>query len=226
MNAAQSGGGDDAAQALEALCQAYWYPLYAFIRRLGHPPPESEDLTQSFFAHLLEKKLVAKADPNLGHFRSFLLAALQGFIANEWRRGQAMKRGGDWRRLNFDAHDAEVRYAGEPVEVRDPRTLYEHAWAVAVLDDAVARLEAEFIATGKTREFEELGEFLQGERGSRTYAQASASLGVSEGAVKVMVHRMRRRCREILRSVVAGTVASPLEVDEDLRRLLAILRGG
>jgi RNA polymerase sigma-70 factor (ECF subfamily) len=207
------------------LCGAYWYPLYAYIRRLGHPPPQSEDLTQSFFAYLLEKGLVARADPGKGHFRSFLLGSLKGFMANEWRLGQALKRGGGAPVISFDARDAEDRYAAEPVETRNPETLYEHAWAVSVLDEAVALLEAEYVEGGKAALFEELHVFLQGARGPRSYAEAGAVAGMTEGAVKVAVHRMRRRCRELLRAVVARTVAEPGEVEEDLLYLQRVLRG-
>ena len=223
--AGEAGGGDDATQALESLCSTYWYPLYAYIRRLGHPPPKSQDLTQSFFAYLLEKRLVAKADPEHGHFRSFLLGALKGFMANEWRTSQAQKRGGAAQIISFDADDAEDRYAAEPVELRNPQSLYEHAWAVSVLDEAVARLEAEYAGQGKVRLFEELHVFLQGDRGPHNYAQSGVVLGMTEGAVKVAVHRMRRRCRELLRAVVACTVSEPADVEEDLRYLQRVLRG-
>jgi RNA polymerase sigma-70 factor (ECF subfamily) len=215
---------DESDRALETLCRAYWYPLYAYIRRLGHLPPDAQDLTQAFFAYLLEKHLVAKADPEIGHFRSFLLVALKGFMANEWRRERAQKRGGGVETLSFDAQTAENRYALEPIEVRDPAKLYEQAWAVDVLNEAVARLEAEFVSLGKEALFEELHVYLQGDRGLCTYAEVGAKFGMNEGAVKVAVLRMRRRCRELLRSVVADTVADPLAVDEDLRRLQTVLQ--
>jgi RNA polymerase sigma-70 factor (ECF subfamily) len=173
---------------------------------------------------LLEKGLVARADPEKGHFRSFLLGSLKGFMANEWRLEQALKRGGGARVISFDAVDAEDRYAAEPVEERNPETIYERAWAVSVLDEAVALLEAEYAQGGKGALFEELHVFLQGDRGPQSYAEAGALVGMTEGAVKVAVHRLRRRCRELLRSVVARTVAEPGAVEEDVLYLQQVLR--
>jgi RNA polymerase sigma-70 factor (ECF subfamily) len=217
---------DDAgASALETLCRSYWYPLYAYIRRLGHSPHDAQDLTQSFFAYLVEKRLVAKADPEAGHFRSFLLGSLKKFMANEWRRAQTQKRGGGEPSIALDAHDAEERYALEPTDPANPQTLYEQAWAAAVFDQAVQQLETEHAAAGKGALFEQLHIFLQGERGARTYAQVGATLGLSEGAVKVAVHRLRQRYRELLRATVANTVADPLEVEEELRHLVQVLSG-
>ena len=211
------------AQALETLCRAYWYPLYAYVRRLGHAPSDAQDLTQSFFAYLLEKRLVAKADPEIGHFRSFLLGALKNFLANEWRRQQAAKRGGNEAIISFDAHTAEERYALEPATSDNPQKLFEQAWAVAVLDQAIHLLQAEHAAAGKAQHFAELHVFLQGERGQRSYAEVGSRLAMSEGAVKVAVHRLRQRYRELLRSAVAHTIGDPLEVDAELRHLLHVL---
>ncbi|HTI69514.1 MAG TPA: sigma-70 family RNA polymerase sigma factor [Candidatus Limnocylindria bacterium] len=217
--------GDPATQALEMLCRAYWYPIYAYLRRRDLSPPDAQDLTQGFFQYLLERRLMAKADPQHGHFRSFLLGSLNNFMANQWRSGRAAKRGGGYEIISFDAEAAEDRYRTEPVDVRDPGLLYEQAWAVAVLDEAVNRLAQEFANAGKSLLFDGLAVFLQGDRGPETYAQVGLRLGLSEGAVKVAVLRLRRRCRELLRSVVADTVSNPLEVDEDLRRLQAVLKG-
>jgi RNA polymerase sigma-70 factor (ECF subfamily) len=208
--------------ALEALCRGYWYPLYAYIRRLGHSPHDAQDLTQSFFAYLLEKRLLTKADPESGRFRSFLLGSLKNFMANEWRRQSAQKRGAS-QTISFDAQDAEQRYAGEPADQMNPQTLYEQAWAVAVLEQAATSLETEYRAGGKYGLFDQLAPFLQGERSELTYAGIGAGLGISEGAVKVAVHRLRQRYRELLRAAVANTVADPLEVDGELRHLLHIL---
>lgn len=214
--------GDEHARALDALCQGYWYPLYAYVRRLGHSPHDAQDLTQGFFAYLLEKRLLTKADPESGRFRSFLLGSLKNFMANEWRRQSAEKRGAS-QTISFDAQDAEDRYAVEPVDESNPQSLYEQAWAVAVLDQAMTLLEAEYGSTGKQTLFVQLSPCLQGDRTASTYAELGATLAMSEGAVKVAVHRLRQRYRELLRASVANTVADPLEVDGELRHLMEVL---
>jgi RNA polymerase sigma-70 factor (ECF subfamily) len=215
-----SGSGSDA--ALEQLCRAYWYPLYAFVRRAGHSPHDAEDLTQAFFAYLLEKRLVAKADSETGRFRSFLIGAFRNFLANEWRHRHAQKRNAA-QTVPLETGAVEDRYTQEPADTADPLVLFEKAWAVAVLDQAMAQLASEHTAAGKERLFRELQVFLQGDRGPRTYAAIGTDLGLSEGAVKVAVHRMRLRYRELLRATVANTVADPLEVDAELRHLLHVL---
>lgn len=214
--------GDESARALDALCQGYWYPLYAYIRRLGRSPHDAQDLTQSFFAYLLEKRLLTKADPESGRFRSFLLGSLKNFMANEWRRQSAEKRGAN-QTISFDAQDAEERYAVEPIDESNPQSLYEQAWAVAVLDQAMSLLEAEYASAGKQVLFEQLASCLQGDRTTSTYAEIGAPLAMTEGAVKVAVHRLRQRYRELLRASVANTVADPLEVDGELRHLMEVL---
>lgn len=214
--------GDDSSRALDALCRAYWYPLYAYIRRLGHSPHDAQDFTQSYFAYLLEKRLLTKANPEAGRFRSFLLGSLKNFMANEWRKQSARKRGAS-RTISFDATDAEERYAIEPVEQANPQALYEQAWAVTVLDQAMKLLEAEYAAAGKQELLNRLLPCLQGDRLDTTYAAAGLALGCSEGAIKVAVHRLRQRYRELLRSAVANTVADPLEVDTELRHLMDVL---
>jgi len=214
--------GDESARALDALCRGYWYPLYAYIRRLGRSPHDAQDLTQSFFAYLLEKRLLTKADPESGRFRSFLLGSLKNFMANEWRRQSAEKRGAN-QTISFDAQDAEERYAVEPVDESNPQSLYEQAWAVAVLDQAMSLLEAEYSIAGKQTLFEKLAPCLQGDRTTSTYVEIGAQLSMTEGAVKVAVHRLRQRYRELLRASVANTVADPLEVDGELRHLMSVL---
>ena len=214
--------GDEHSRALDALCQSYWYPLYAYIRRLGRSPHDAQDLTQSFFAYLLEKRLLTKADPESGRFRSFLLGSLKNFMANEWRRQNAEKRGAS-QTISFDARDAEERYAVEPVDENNPQSLYEQAWAVAVLDQAMSLLEAEYISARKQTLFEQIAPCLQGDRQASTYAELGAQLAMTEGAVKVAVHRLRQRYRELLRASVANTVADPLEVDGELRHLMKVL---
>lgn len=208
--------------ALEALCRGYWYPLYAYIRRLGQSPHDAQDLTQSFFAYLLEKRLLTKADPESGRFRSFLLGSLKNFMANEWRKQSAQKRGAS-QTISFDAQDAEERYAVEPADQTNPQSLYEQAWAVAVLEQAATSLETEYRAGGKHGLFDQLAPFLQGERPGLTYSGIGAQLAMTEGAVKVAVHRLRQRYRELLRASVANTVADPLEVDGELRHLMEVL---
>lgn len=213
---------DQDAKALNALCQSYWYPLYAYIRRLGHPPHDAQDLTQSFFAYLLEKELLAKADPEAGRFRSFLLGSLKRFMANEWRRSQAQKRGAGLA-FSIDAQDAEERYAIEPATTANPQSLYEQAWALAVMDQAFSLLEAEHRDAGKSALFDELNPFLQGDRMASSYSDIAKRLSMSEGAIKVAVHRLRQRYRELLRASVAHTVADPLEIDRELRHLVTVL---
>jgi len=222
---AGTSSGDDAAGALETLCRAYWYPLYAYVRRRGHSPEDAQDVTQSFFAYLLEKGLIGHAQPDAGRFRSFLLGSLKNFMANDFRRQRAQKRGGHASVISFDAQTAEQRYSLEPVELQNPQTLFQQAWAVEVLDQAFVGLESEYQSGGKSELFQALHRFLQGDRSTQTYAEIGASLGLSEGAVKVAVHRMRQRYRELLRAAVANTVSDPIEVDDELRHLMQALGG-
>ena len=214
--------GDESSRALDDLCRGYWYPLYAYIRRLGHSPHDSQDMTQGFFAYVLEKRLLAKAAPDSGRFRSFLLGSLKNFMANEWRRQSAQKRDAS-QTISFDAQDAEDRYAFEPADEINPQTLFDQAWAIAVLDQAMALLEKEYTGTGKQALFEALTPALQGDRPSLSYADLGATLQMTEGSLKVAVHRIRQRYRELLRAAVANTVADPLEVDAELRHLMLVL---
>ena len=214
--------GDEHTHALNALCQGYWYPLYAYVRRLGHSPHDAQDFTQSYFAYLLEKRLLTKANPESGRFRSFLLGTMKNFMANEWRKQSAQKRGFG-QTISFDQQDAEERYAVELADETNPQSLYEQAWAVSVLDQAMSLLEAEYAAAGRRLLFEELTPSLQGDRLASTYVEIGARLAMSEGAVKVAVHRMRQRYRELLRATVANTVADPMEVDGELRHLMQVL---
>ena len=209
-------------RALEQLCSAYWYPIYAYVRRLGQSPPDAQDLTQSFFAYLLEKRLLAKAQPESGRFRSFLLGSLKNFMANEWRRQNALKRGAG-QSISIDPQDAEDRYAVDHAEAANPQMLYDRAWAVAALDGAIGLVEAEYAGAGKKELFKSLLPSLQGDRPDSTYAQLGSELGMTENAVKVAVHRLRGRYREMLRAAVANTVADPLEVDGELRYLMQVL---
>ncbi len=209
----------EAAAALEKLCQAYWYPLYAFVRRKGHEREEAQDLTQEFLVRLLEKNYLAHADRNKGKFRSFLLAALNHFLTNDWRRAQAAKRGGGQALISLDAATAEQQYALEPVSDLTPEKIYERRWALTLLDQALARLQKEMLAAGKAGQFDKLRGFLTSEPGENDYEAAAAQLEMTAGAVAVAVHRLRQRYRELVREVIAHTVGSSAEVEDEIRWL-------
>ena len=206
-------------KALAKLCATYWYPLYAFVRRQGHAVDDAQDLTQEFFSRLLEKNYVAAADQTRGKFRSFLLASLKHFLANEWRRGAAQKRGGKSAALPLDLDAGESRYSLEPSHELTAEKIFERRWAMALLELTLAKLREEYSGGDKLKLFDRLKAYLGGDRASVPYRQLADELGLSEGAVKVAVHRMRRRCRELLRAEIAQTVAGPEEVDEELRDL-------
>jgi RNA polymerase sigma-70 factor (ECF subfamily) len=218
---------EGASEAMERLCRAYWYPLYAFARRYGFAPHDAQDLTQSFFVHILESNLVGKAQREKGKFRSFLLVSLKHFMASERDHARAQKRGGGLTFVFLDESSAEGRFANEPRDGVDPEALYERAWALAVLEQALDLLEATYAASGRQPLFEALQGFLLGERGSpsASYAAVAEGLGTSEGAVKMMVQRLRHRYRDCLRTVVAGTVTTLSEIDGELRHLVRVLRG-
>jgi len=210
-----------AGRALEELCRTYWYPLYAYVRRRGYDVHEAEDLTQEFFARLLIKNYLADVDREQGKFRSFLLASLKHFLANEWDRRRTAKRGGGQPVLSLDVQTAETRYKSEPTDDLTAEKLLERRWAVALLETVLDRLQAEFAAEGKSQQFDQLKVFLTEGKGSTSYASIGAKLGTTEGAVKVAVHRMRRRYRELLREEISHTVATPAEIDEEIRHLFA-----
>ena len=221
---ARDANSTEARDALAELCGSYWYPLYAFVRRSGHGPHDSQDLVQEFFARLLSRDWLAQVDRAKGRFRSFLLAAMKHFLANEWDKSQALKRGGDQQFISLDQNAAEARYGLEPAHSDSPDKIFERRWAMMLLEKVLARLREEHARQGKERTFEELKNSLAGSRESLPYAEIGARLGVSEGAVKVTVHRFRQRYRELLREEVARTVATPEEVDEELRELFEVLR--
>jgi RNA polymerase sigma factor (sigma-70 family) len=220
--AARDGGVSPAQQALETLCAAYWYPIYSYVRRQGHPPEDAADATQAFFAHLLSHDFLRNVAPEKGRFRSFLLACLKRHLADHWRREHTRKRGPTRALVSLDEAQAEGRYLRESVELADPETLYERRWALTLLDRVLDRLEAEFTAARKPGLFAELQPFLLGEKGGRTYAQIAAHRGSSEGAIKMTVLRMRERLRALFREEIARTVATPAEVDEEIRHLLSV----
>jgi RNA polymerase sigma-70 factor (ECF subfamily) len=213
------------AEALQELCRAYWYPLYAYVRRRGHGPEDAQDLTQEFFARLLEKNWLAEIEPEGGRFRSFLLVALNRFLANEYDRARAAKRGGRHVLVPLQTGEEETRYLQEPATDETPEKVFERRWALAVLDAALKRLRDEMLATGKARQHELLSQFLSREAGPGDYAQVGAALGLSSGAVGVAVHRLRQRYRELVREEIGRTVSSPTQIGEELRHLFAALSG-
>jgi DNA-directed RNA polymerase specialized sigma24 family protein len=220
--AAQRGADTTRARgAMAALCRDYWYPLYAFVRRRGHTPHDAQDLTQAFFASILEGN-ATMADPAKGKFRSYLLGALKHFLINEWHRANTLKRGGGKEIIEWDGLDAEARYALEPAGDGDADALYDRRWAMELLDRAMARLRAEFEAKGDVATFDALKGTLTGAEPSRE--ELAAKLELSEGALKVAVHRLRQRYRDVLRSEIGETVDSPDEVDEEMRHLVRVLR--
>ena len=211
--------------ALAELCRTYWYPLYAFVRRKGHGPHDAQDLTQTFFARLLEKNYVAQADRERGRFRTFLLAALTHFLADEWDKARRQKRGGGREMISFDAASAEERYRLEPLDQLDPAKLYERRWVTTLFDKVLARLEQEFRDSGKGGLFDGLKGSLLADDAALSHAELGAQLGLTVDAVKQTVHRMRRRYRELFREEIAQTVAGPDEVDDELNHIFAVLSG-
>jgi RNA polymerase sigma-70 factor (ECF subfamily) len=212
-----------ARQALETLCTSYWYPLYAYVRRQGHGPHDAQDLTQAFFERLLERNFLAQVQRDKGRFRSFLLASLKHFLANEWDRERALKRGGGRKPIALDDDSAESRYKLEPKDDSSADRIYERRWALTLLDKVLANLRAEYENAGRAGVFETLKEYLSAGRTSVSYARAAQKLGMNEGAVKVAVHRLRKRYRELLRAEIAHTVATAAEIEAEIRYLFAIL---
>jgi RNA polymerase sigma-70 factor (ECF subfamily) len=221
--AARDGDASQAQAALADLCRAYWYPLYAFIRHQGHPADRAQDLTQEFFARLLEKDFLGDVDREKGKFRSFLLAACKHFLANEHDRERALKRGGGRQSFSIDFRDADGRYVHEPAHGETPEREFERRWALALLDRVLVRLRGEYEAGGKGRLFGLLKARLTGDAGGAPYARVAAELGLSEGAVKVHVHRLRERYRELLREEIVQTLDDPTQVEDEIRALFAAL---
>ncbi len=205
--------------ALATLCGVYWYPAYAFIRRQGALPDEAEDLTQEFFARLLEKDYLEGVGPEKGRFRSFLLVCLTRFLSNERDRARAAKRGGGRRPLSIDFDGAEGRYRLEPAHQLTPQRIFDQRWALTLLEQVLDRLERDLAASGKAGLFDHLKVYLVAEQNAPPYAEVARKLGMSEGAVKVAVHRLRQRYGRLLRAEVARTVASPEDVDEEIQQL-------
>ena len=209
--------------ALETLCRTYWYPLYAYVRRRGATAEDARDLTQAFFARLLEKEALRSADPERGRFRSFLIASLNHFLANEWRRGQAKKRGGGRAAVSLDLQSGESRYALEPAHGLTPEKVFERRWALTVLERALAALRDEAARGGKQDLFEHLKAYLHGEASAIPYREIGDAVGMTPGAVKTAAHRLRGRCRKLVRDEVAQTLAKRDEVDDEIRHLFTAL---
>lgn len=221
--AARESDPERAQAALEQLCNRYWYPLYAFIRRRGYSPEDAEDLTQAFFAHLLRKQALHLVDRDKGLFRTFLLAVLVNFLNDQRDRQHAAKRGGGKPTISWDELTAEQKYLQEPAESITPEHLFERRWALTLIETALLRLRQEYEASGKLELFRQLEPSLTGNVASGFYDQAAVKLGMNTGAIRVALHRLRRRLGEILRSEVAHTVSQPEEVEEEIRNLFAAL---
>lgn len=214
-----------AADALEALCRAYWYPLYGYLRRQGQDPPSAQDLTQDFFAHLLENKGLETVEQTKGKFRSFLLASLKNFMANARTRANALKRGGGYSFVSLNDQDAEARFSAEQSHQANPDKAFEQAWAVTVLENVFSQLRKEYAAANKGALFEILQAHLSGDKTGESYAAIAARLSTTEAAVKMAVMRLRRRYGQLLRAQIAQTVESPEEAEEELRYLFTALAG-
>lgn len=211
-----------ATAALETLCRTYWYPLYAYVRREGLNPEDAQDATQEFFASLLRRNSLTRVAPEKGRFRSFLLAAMRHFLSDQRDRAQTIKRGGRAVIFSMDAQEAEERYRVEPVDHLDAEKIYERRWAMTLLQQAVVRLRDEMAAAGKAELFERLKGFVSGDREVKC-GDVSALLGMSEGATKSAVHRLRQRYRELVREEIAHTVADPAEIDSEIAYLIELL---
>ena len=211
--------------ALGELYRIYWYPLYAYVRRRGHAAEEAQDLTQGFFLHLLEHKMLARADPLKGKFRSFLLGSLQNYLSTEAERARCLKRGGGMEFVPLDVQDAEERYRLEPVEALTPEKVFAARWAIALLGQAMSYLQQEYAFEGKAATFEALKPFIDPINGheSRSYEQTAYKLQISVGAVKTLIHRLRKRYSLRLREEIARTVSDPEQVDEEIYALCQAL---
>jgi RNA polymerase sigma factor (sigma-70 family) len=209
------------AAALEQLCGTYWYPLFAFLRRSGYDVADAQDLTQSFFAHLLEKDRLQTVNRAKGKFRSFLIASLKNFLANEYDKRRALKRGAQYAFVPLDTQSNEARYCGDPFHELTPDRVFDRSWALALVEKTMHRLREEYAAENKASLLDALQIYLSGDKGGMSYSEMAVRLQLSEGAVKMAVLRLRRRFGELLREEVACTVSTPSEVDEEIRYLFA-----
>jgi len=208
---------------MNELAGQYWFPLYAYLRRQGHSPAAAEDLVQGFFTRLLEKEALSAVDRSKGKFRSFLLASLKHFVSDEWDKRRAAKRGGAASALSFDAMEAEVCYAAEPVDSRTPEQVFERRWAYAIIEQVLTRLRDDYVARGQSEIFAALRHLLVGFSSGKRHAQIAGELKMTEAAVKVAAHRLRRRYRELLHEEIGQTVSDPALIDEEIRQLLESL---
>ena len=209
--------------ALQTLCKAYWPPLYSFVRRLGNAPHDAQDLTQEFFARLLQKDWLGAVERERGRFRTFLIMAVKRFLANEWDKHCAARRGGGQACLPLDTQFAEECYLADTGPSQSADHLYERQWALTLLDQAMARLRAEYESDGRGGDFQRLKTYLTAGRGEIPYDQVAGELGTSEGAARVAVHRLRKRFREVFRAAVADTVSSAEDVDEEMHYVVEVL---
>ena len=214
------------AEALELLCRTYWYPLYAFVRSSGYSPHDAQDITQEFFARLLEKDYLRVVEPEKGRFRTFLKMALKRFLIKEWVRLRAEKRAGRHVHLSIDTEAGEARFQRELTEQLTPERVYDRQWALTLLRQSLERLEREYAGACKTVELESLKPYLTAQRGAIPYAALASALATTEGAARVAVHRLRRRFRETFRQVVAETTSAPEELDGEVRYILQVLSDG
>lgn len=212
----------ESAAALETICRAYWYPLYAYARRTGQSPHDAQDIAQEFFCRLLEKRWLDSAHPGKGKLRTFLIVAMKNFMSKEWRRASAQKRGGDWTRVQFDTVFAESRLAADKTQSA-PDEVFDKQWALTLLDLTMTRLRAEFVAAGKPNDFEALKGCLVAGRGALNYAMVAERLAVNEGAARVAVHRLRKRFRELYRQEISQTLSDGADLDDEMRHLAAVL---
>jgi len=210
-------------EALEKLCRSYWYPLYGYVRRQGHSPEDAQDLTQGFFARLLEKKFLQLANRERGKFRSFLLTSLKHFLVHEWERTKTAKRGGAHAHLSWDQASAEERYQLEPASELTPEKIFDQRWAFILFQQALTRLRDEYAVAGKGAQFDQLRNYLSAEVGDGGYASAAERLGMTTGAVAVAVHRLRQRYGELVYGEIAHTVANPAEIEDELRYLIGLI---
>lgn len=213
-----------AGAALETLCQNYWHPLYAYVRRRGFSPEDAQDLTQDFFARLIDREAMGTVTRAKGRFRSFLLASMNHFLADEWDKSRAQKRGGG-KGMTLNLQDAETWFGEIPAEDLTPERAFDRRWAITLLEQVYVRLANEHEREGKSKLFAILRPTLAGRSESAPYLELAQQLGLSEGAVKTAVHRLRQRYRELLRQTIAETVSSPDEVEDELRYLFQILAG-
>lgn len=225
MLAAKGAGSPDASRALSELCETYWRPLYAFTRSRGARAEDAEEQTQAFFLHLLQGERLASVDPAKGRFRSFLLVCFKNFLADERIKQQALKRGAGRKPISLDAQEAEDRYVPEPADEQTPEDVFERKWALTVIEQALLRLEQRYAGRGKQAHFEALKPFLTGDSRPVPHAEIARQLGLSEVAVRVAVHRFRKRFQDALREEIAHTVHDPRDIDDEIRHLYSALGG-